>query len=106
MNMPPKDRTAAEWFAEAARTYLEGHQACAWCGRSYQVRKVEKAHGVEFHCHFCDFHASHDATLDRYRVVPGESNIRSPAPLTMLDTDNAPLPQVGRAPAQSSQLKG
>src|SRR5437660_159129 len=30
--LPATKRTPREWFDEAARCYVEGHQGCAWCG--------------------------------------------------------------------------
>jgi hypothetical protein len=79
------ERTAAEWFEEACRCYLEGHQACAWCRRSHQVYRDETPRGVEFHCYHCDFHVSHDADLDRYALVPGEAAARGGSRATMHD---------------------
>lgn len=79
------ERTSAEWFAEAARCYVEGHQACAWCGGPHQVHKVETATSLGYRCNYCDFHAGHDADLDRYVFVPGETVPRKRAPLTMHD---------------------
>jgi hypothetical protein len=79
------ERTPAEWFEEAERCYVEGHQACAWCGGPHQVHRVETAVGVEFHCNQCDFHAGFDRDLERYAIIPGESNVRRGAPPTMHD---------------------
>src|SRR5262249_60368835 len=31
------ERTPLEWFREAARVYVEGHQACIWCGGRHRV---------------------------------------------------------------------
>jgi hypothetical protein len=79
------ERTPAEWFAAAARCYEEGHQACAWCGISHQVFRTARDGQVDYHCSHCDFHVVHDADLDRYALVPGDTRTRKPARLTMLD---------------------
>lgn len=78
-------RTPQEWFQEAARCYLEGHQACAWCGGSHVVRKEETPTRVEYHCGQCDFGASQDRASGRYAFIPGESPRKNRAPVTMFD---------------------
>jgi hypothetical protein len=83
--MSELERTPAQWFDDAERCYVEGHQACAWCGGAHQVHRVESPRGVEFHCNRCDFHAGYDRDLDRYAIIPGEENARLTAPLTMFE---------------------
>jgi hypothetical protein len=83
--MVPAIRTAQEWFAEAGRCYIEGHQACAWCGSAHQVFKTETATGVEYRCGKCDFHAGYDHDLDRYLFVPGEEQTRTGGVVTLHD---------------------
>lgn len=83
--MSNPERTPAEWFEEADRCYIEGHQACAWCRTPHQVRRVETETGVAFHCGRCDFHAAYNPDLHRYQIIPGERNACRPAPPTMHD---------------------
>jgi hypothetical protein len=85
--MPVKARTSSEWFNEAARCYVEGHQACAWCGKAHQVHKKVSLGRVEYHCSFCDFQVRHDTELERFDFFPGEDVGRKNAPLTMFDFD-------------------
>jgi len=68
-----KNRTSAEWFAEAARCYIENHQGCAWCGGSYRVFHTSRDSQNEYYCHGCDFRAAHDAADDDYLCYPGEN---------------------------------
>jgi hypothetical protein len=81
--MTHPERTPAEWYEEAARHYVEGHQACAWCSAPYQVFRIETAAGVQYHCNWCDFQADHDAARGRYHVVPGARKTAKSRPLTM-----------------------
>jgi hypothetical protein len=66
------ERTSSEWFAEAARCYVESHQGCAWCGGSYRVYQLRRDGRVDYYCNGCDFRASHDEETDEYIAVPGE----------------------------------
>lgn len=70
---PHQERTGAEWFVEAARCYVEGHQGCPWCGGSHRVYKTERDGRLEYYCSGCDFYASHDSRADAYVAVPGEA---------------------------------
>ena len=65
-------RTPVEWFREAARVYVEGHQACIWCGERHRVFRSERGSRVEYYCSACDFFASHDRAGDQYSASPGE----------------------------------
>jgi hypothetical protein len=76
------ERTSSEWFEEAARQYLEGHQACAWCGGAHRVFKVHNGRRTEYYCNGCEFLAGHDAESESYVVVPGIKNAR-PTQATM-----------------------
>jgi hypothetical protein len=78
------ERTSRDWYQEAARCYLEGHQACAWCGGAHQVYKVESGRAVEYYCSRCDFHAGHDPRLDHYDFVPGLKQRGCRTPDTMI----------------------
>jgi hypothetical protein len=64
-------RSAQEWFEEAARAYVAGHQACAWCGGRYQVYKGQRGSRLEYYCPGCDFYAFHDPSTGRYFAAPG-----------------------------------
>jgi hypothetical protein len=77
---PPAQRSAREWFEAAARYYVEGHQACAWCGGQYRVFKAVRGHRLEYYCKDCDFYVSHDPKTDSYALEPGHDNASGPAP--------------------------
>jgi hypothetical protein len=81
--MSNPERSPSEWFAEAARCYEEGHQACAWCGGPYQVFRVTQDSGVGYHCYHCDFHIAHNVSLDHYALVPGETKVKKGSKATM-----------------------
>lgn len=66
------ERTAVEWFEEAERWYVEGHQGCACCGRQHCVFRSEWNQRVEYYCSVCDFSACHDAATGRCFAVVGE----------------------------------
>lgn len=70
------ERTAAEWFEEARRCYLERHQGCPWCGGSHRVHEVKRHARIEFYCSACDFQASYDTASGRFTSVPGEVHSR------------------------------
>ena len=65
-------RTSRDWFDEAAKCYVEGHQGCAWCGGSYRVYQIQKPGLTTYYCHCCDFRAEHDKGKGDYSHVPGE----------------------------------
>ena len=81
--MKTAERSAAEWFHEAARCYIEQHQGCAWCGSAHEVYRRREGDRLTYSCHRCDFRAGHDETTGRYFVIPGEPR-RSGRPDTML----------------------
>jgi len=66
------DRTPGEWFAEAARCYVEHHQGCAWCGGSHRVFHTQRDSQREYYCYGCDFRAGYDDATKRYFSFPGE----------------------------------
>ena len=68
-----------EWYHEAARYYLEGHQACAWCGGRYRVFKTERSGGPCYYCHACDFFVGQEPGTGEYYMVPGQVESESPA---------------------------
>jgi hypothetical protein len=78
-------RTPKEWFAEAARCYLEYHQGCAWCGGCHRVFRTEQGSQLEYYCTGCDFRAAHDQATNRYFSYPGEHQVGD-KPSTMTQT--------------------
>lgn len=82
--MVRSERPAAEWFAEAARCYVEGHQGCAWCRGSYRVFQRQRGTWTEYHCNGCDFRTGRDAATKEYYAIPGE-DVPGMAPVTMLE---------------------
>ena len=67
----PLERPPAVWFAEAARCYVEGHQACAWCGDSYCVFQTERGPRLEYSCNHCEFYVCQDRHTGTYYAMPG-----------------------------------
>ncbi|HKI31708.1 MAG TPA: hypothetical protein VKA46_07560 [Gemmataceae bacterium] len=65
------ERSAREWFEEAERAYVEGHQACACCGGSHQVYKGRRGQRLEYYCPACDFYAFHDQGSGQFYAVAG-----------------------------------
>jgi hypothetical protein len=63
--------TAIDWFQEAARAYVEGHQACVWCGGCHRVYRNERSGCIEYYCASCEFYAIHDRAHNRYYSAPG-----------------------------------
>jgi hypothetical protein len=57
---PDAEHSPAEWFEEAARWYVEGHQACPWCRERHCLFRSEWAGRLEYHCSSCDFSACQD----------------------------------------------
>ena len=66
------ERTAREWFEQAAFWYVQGHQGCAHCGERHCVFRQEWAGRLEYHCTACDFSACRDGQTGRYYVDAGE----------------------------------
>jgi hypothetical protein len=71
--MVSTERTAREWFEEAARCYLECHQGCAWCGGAHRVFKLCRGEVVEFYCNVCDFRVGYDPQTGSHFSVPGRA---------------------------------
>jgi hypothetical protein len=65
-------RSAADWFKDAERAYVEQHQGCAWCGGAYRVRLASEGSKHIYNCQRCDFQVTYDTHSRRYHVVPGE----------------------------------
>src|SRR5436853_406338 len=84
-------RTPQEWYREAERTYTENHQGCPWCEGSHRVFCQRRGATVIFYCQGCDFQASHDASSDRFAMLPGiELNLQDSVPDTMFDVPQDP----------------
>jgi hypothetical protein len=66
-----RERTAREWFGEAERAYVEGHQACAYCGGRHQVYRGRRGHRLEYYCPACDFYAFLDESSGQFYAAPG-----------------------------------
>jgi hypothetical protein len=78
--MITSERTAFEWFQEAERCYVEGHQGCAWCGGPHRVFKHKRGNRIEYFCNGCDFRTSHDVETGQYVSIPGENPPGSSTP--------------------------
>src|SRR5262249_44704736 len=73
------ERTAGDWFGEAMRWYLEGHQGCPCCQRRHCVFRSAWGCRIEFHCNECDFAAP-------------SAGLTDPAPYTVGTLRDAPRP--------------
>jgi hypothetical protein len=65
-------RSSKEWFAEAARCYIDWHQGCAWCGESHCVYRSQRYHQHEYCCSVCDFRTTHNLASNHYASYAGE----------------------------------
>jgi hypothetical protein len=81
--MASAERTRCEWFQEASRCYVDGHQACAWCGRAHRVFKTRRGSRKEYYCFGCEFYVSHDEDSDQYFLTPGRRSQGASAPVTI-----------------------
>jgi hypothetical protein len=68
------ERTAQEWYEEATRAYVEGHQACAWCGSIHQVYRGQRSGRDEYYCPACDFYTFHNPTTGQYFAAMGQED--------------------------------
>jgi hypothetical protein len=66
-------RSPADWYRVATRRYIEGHQACAWCGGSHRVFKSRHGSRQEYACSSCEFYVAYDPESKDYFVEPGRS---------------------------------
>jgi hypothetical protein len=75
--------TPQDWFRQAARAYVEGHQGCVWCDGAHRVYRSERGTCVEYLCSCCEFYAIHDRAANRYFAAPGQEQMipGAPAPL-------------------------
>jgi hypothetical protein len=68
-----QERTSAAWFGEAARSYVQGHQACAWCGGAHCVFQRQRGSRLEYSCIQCGFYVCRDEQTAQFHVVPGNA---------------------------------
>ena len=66
------DKSSRRWFEEAARSQIEHHQGCPWCGRSHCVYHVIRGKLRVYSCQLCDFQASYNEATGEYSHVIGE----------------------------------
>ena len=79
--MPSMHRTPPEWFAEAARCYVERHQGCCWCGGANRVYRSERGGRLEYECGDCEFYVCREQETGQFFMAPG-SDRDAPAPPT------------------------
>jgi hypothetical protein len=65
------EQNAASWFEKAARSYVESHQGCPWCGGRHCVFRSQKPEREQYSCYQCDFFACRVHHEDHYLVTPG-----------------------------------
>ena len=83
-SLPSSETSSAQWFAEAARCYLENHQGCPWCGGSHRVFKQSDRRREIYCCQGCDFQVSFDLSTNSYNHIVGEE-VREASSDTMCD---------------------
>jgi hypothetical protein len=71
---PPAERTAVEWFEEAARCFVSGHQGCPCCGGQHCVFRSDWGERVEYYCSHCEFSACQDRRNGSYVAIAGNEN--------------------------------
>lgn len=67
-----RQRSAEQWFREAARCYIEKHQGCAWCGGAHRVLHRRRQQRHSYSCNACDFHVGLDEAAGEYFIISGE----------------------------------
>jgi hypothetical protein len=86
------ERTPLEWYEEAVRSYVEGHQGCASCGTQHCVFQSRWGQRIEYYCSACDFSTCFDGQTGRYFAVIGDGR-------ALGDTLFGPGPFEGQAAA-------
>jgi len=76
--MIASERTAKDWFDEAARCYVEKHQGCAWCSGSHRVFRLQDEVEITYYCNCCDFRVALDVEAGQYNFIPGEELSEGP----------------------------
>jgi hypothetical protein len=67
-----EERTASQWYEEAARCYVQSHQGCPRCGGQHCVLRSEWGSRIEYHCAACDFSACQDSKTGESFMDPGD----------------------------------
>jgi hypothetical protein len=75
------NRAPMEWFVEATRWYVQGHQGCACCRGQHCVFRSAYGPRVEYYCTACDFSVCHDQQSGLYFATPGEQTEQAPGAL-------------------------
>jgi len=65
--------SAASWFTKAARSYVERHQGCPWCGAAHCVFRNRRPEREQYSCYQCDFFTCHVHHSNIYLVTPGST---------------------------------
>jgi hypothetical protein len=71
------EQSAASWFERAARSYVEHHQGCPWCGGRHCVFRSLRPEREQYSCYQCDFFTCHVHHEDLYLVTPGTTSFPS-----------------------------
>jgi hypothetical protein len=66
-----EERSPAALYKDAAHRYVEGHQACAWCGERHCVFETQHGARLEYSCNRCDFYVCYDLETGQYHATPG-----------------------------------
>lgn len=66
------ERSPADWFEDAVRAYIEGHQACPWCECKHCVFRTEWDGRIEYLCSACDFSVCVDRRSGSHYMTRGE----------------------------------
>ena len=72
------ERSPAEWYAEAARWYIEGHQGCPYCGGRHCVLRSDRGRRIEYICSVCEFSACRDRESGQHYAAEGEKKVAAP----------------------------
>ncbi len=67
-----QDRSPAEWYNEAERSYITAHQACAACDAQYCVFRGEFGGRIEYSCSACGFSVCHECRTASYIAAAGD----------------------------------
>jgi hypothetical protein len=71
-----------DWYAQAARAYLQQHQGCPSCQRQHCVFRSVSGSRVEYYCSVCEFAVCHDRKTGACMATPGKPDAVSP---TLID---------------------
>jgi hypothetical protein len=74
------ERSPAEWFREAARLYVEAHQACAVCEQRHCVFRSQRTDRIEYSCSACGFSVCHERRTSSYIAAAGDETDAERAP--------------------------